>query len=195
MSTSPQHPAPEQEAGRLGLLPEARGPSREVATSLPSPRTDRTQGGLWETLQEDKCSSTSKLRAGAAGGGGRLLLLLLLLLRPHPLQHRRGQALCSPGPNQSGPLQRLGQGSEHQAAIRLHAPVPSPARCKQNRAIHYHRGQLKNRQAPKQKNPKLCIPTRSQEVTTTSTAGILGGQPGQRTVRGTWGGPSTVPQR
>ena len=45
----------------------------------------------------------------------------------------RAPPLTPPPPHR---CQRLVQCSEHQAAIRLHAPVPSPARCTQNGAIH-----------------------------------------------------------
>lgn len=71
----------------------------------------------------------------------------------HPLQPVTAKLCAARGQtNQGG--SGAPRGSEQQAAIRLHAPAPGPARPKQNESIHYHQGQLKSRQAPKHKTPQ-----------------------------------------
>lgn len=53
----------------------------------------------------------------------------------HPLVPEAASTV-QPGPSQSRLFRSLLQGSEHPAAIRLHAPAPSPAHSKQNESIH-----------------------------------------------------------
>ena len=72
-----------------------------------------------------RCHKETKVLPDSQTQCGGLLVLTAppLTLPPSP---------AHPAPS----LQRLVQCSEHQAAIRLHAPVPSPARRTQNGAIH-----------------------------------------------------------
>lgn len=86
----------------------------------------------WQLLH----STISSHEQGTEGEGGGLWTQRCPPLSPAILWHPVVASTVQPGPNQSRLFQSLLQGSEHPAAIRLHAPAPSPARSKQNESIH-----------------------------------------------------------